>query len=79
MSWWNPWETIAVLRDSVAHYKVLQDSYEQRIKKFEFTQKENEREIRLLEKELKEAKAALAGASKNDTRDSKGRFTKAKK
>ena len=79
MSWWNPWETIAILRDSVAHYKVLQDSYEEKIKKFEFTKKENEREIRMLEAELKAAKTALAAAGKNDVRDSKGRFTKAKK
>ena len=79
MSWWNPWETIAILRDSVANYKVMQESYEQRIKKFEFTKKENEREIRMLEAELKAVKAQLAEAVKNDTRDDKGRFTKAKK
>lgn len=79
MSWWNPWETIAILRNNVAHYKVLQESYEEKIKKFEFTKKENEREIRMLEAELKAVKAQLAEAVKNDTRDDKGRFTKAKK
>ena len=62
-------------------------------KKLESIKKENERELDLLEfdlGELKEAFAklhertvglekALAEASKNDTRDGKGRFTKAKK
>lgn len=61
-------------------------------KKLEYLKKENERELDLLELdlgELKEAFAklqdqtaglekALAEASKNDTRDGKGRFTKAK-
>jgi hypothetical protein len=47
--------------------------------KLRFTIKENEREIKLLSKELQVTKAALAEASKNDTRDTKGRFTKAKK
>lgn len=79
MSWWNPWATIAALKDSVENLRLTAGAYEARIKKLEFAKKENEREIRLLEKELKEAKAALAEASKNDTRDSKGRFTKAKK
>jgi DNA repair ATPase RecN len=63
------------------------------IEELEFTKKENERELDLIEfdlGELKEAFAklhertiglekALAEASKNDTRDGKGRFTKAKK
>jgi predicted nucleic acid-binding Zn-ribbon protein len=49
------------------------------IKGLEFSKKENEREIKLLDKELQTTKAALAEASKNDTRDTKGRFTKAKK
>ena len=49
------------------------------IEKLEFTNKENSREIGLLEAELKATKAALVEASKNDTRDNKGRFTKAKK
>lgn len=79
MSWWNPWAEARELRDCVAHYRVLRDSYEEKIKKFEFTKKENEREIRMLEAELKAVKAQLAEAVKNDTRDSKGRFTKAKK
>jgi predicted nucleic acid-binding Zn-ribbon protein len=49
------------------------------IKGLEFSKRENEREIKLLDKELQTTKAALAEASKNDTRDTKGRFTKAKK
>jgi uncharacterized coiled-coil protein SlyX len=49
------------------------------IKGLEFTNRENEREIKLLGSALKVAKASLAEASKNDTRDTKGRFTKAKK
>lgn len=79
MSWWNPWGTIAILKDNVANLHVLRDVLEERIKKLEFTKKENEREIRLLEAELKEMRSKLADASKNDTRDTKGRFTKAKK
>jgi hypothetical protein len=49
------------------------------IKGLEFTNRENEREIKLLASALKVAKASLAVASKNDTRDTKGRFTKVKK
>lgn len=49
------------------------------IKELEFSKRENEREIKLLGSALKVAKASLAEASKNDTRDTKGRFTKAKK
>jgi prefoldin subunit 5 len=79
MSWWNPWATIAILKDNVANLQVLREVLEERIKKLEFTKKENEREIRLLEAELKETRSKLAEASKNDTRDTKGRFTKAKK
>ena len=79
MAWYNPWGTIAALEDTVVILKVVVSKYEEQIKKHEFVKKENEREIKLLEKDLKEAKAALAEASKNDTRDTKGRFTKAKK
>jgi cell division protein FtsB len=79
MAWYNPWAVIATLKDNVANLNVVVSKYEEQIKKLEFTKKENEREIKLLEKDLKEAKAALAEASKNDTRDTKGRFTKAKK
>lgn len=79
MSWWNPWATIATLKDTVENLRLTVGAYEARIKKLEFAKKENEREIKVLEAELKATKAALAEASKNDTRDNKGRFTKAKK
>ena len=63
------------------------------LEELEFTKKENERELDLLEFDLAELKdafaklhertvgleKALAEASKNDTRDGNGRFTKAKK
>lgn len=79
MSWWNPWATIAALKDSVENLRLTVGAYEARIKKLEFTKTENEAEINMLEKALKAVKAQLAEAVKNDTRDSKGRFTKAKK
>lgn len=79
MAWYNPWATIAALKDSVENLRLTVGAYEVRLKKLEFTKKENEREIRVLEAELKTTKAALEAARKNDTRDSKGRFTKAKK
>ena len=79
MSWWNPWATIAALKDSVENLRLTVGAYEARIKKLEFTKTENEAEINMLERTLKATKAALEEASKNDKRDTKGRFTKAKK
>jgi cell division protein FtsB len=79
MAWYNPWGELRELRYSVTVYNDLLGSQSKQMEKLRFTQKENEREIKLLEKELKEAKAALELAQKNDTRDTKGRFTKAKK
>lgn len=77
MLWWNPWARVRELELIQREYQVAEDVLRGRIKKLEFINKENEREIKVLEDSLKEAKATLAQASKNDTRDSKGRFTKA--
>jgi chromosome segregation ATPase len=100
MAWYNPWGEIDELKAKLAaaeqtyirltkHIEELESVKE----KLEFTNKENERELDLLEFDLGELKEtfaklhertvglekALAEASKNDTRDGKGRFTKAKK
>ena len=79
MAWYNPWGELRELRHSVKVYDELLSSQSKQMEKLRFTQKENEREIKLLEKDLKAAKASLELAQKNDTRDNKGRFTKAKK
>jgi septal ring factor EnvC (AmiA/AmiB activator) len=79
MAWYNPWGEARELRVKLAEAEKTYVKLTKQIKELEFTKKENEREIGLLEKDLKATKAALAEASKNDTRDTKGRFTKAKK
>lgn len=78
MAWYNPWAEARELKSIVAEYRAQVGILDRQIKKLEFSKRENEREIDVLETELKAAKAALAEAVKNDTRDSKGRFTKAK-
>lgn len=93
MSWWNPWGELRELRHSVKVYDDLLKSQSKVMEKLRFTKGENEREIKLLEKELKGLKEVMSGlqkqteelekaldvAQKNDKRDTKGRFTKAKK
>ena len=100
MAWYNPWGEIDELKAKLVAAEPIYVRLTKQIKelesvkeKLEFTNKENERELDLLEfdlGELKEAFAklhertvglekALAEASKNDTRDGKGRFVKAKK
>jgi chromosome segregation ATPase len=93
MAWYNPWGEIAELKAKLAAAEQTYIRLTKHIEELEFTKKENERELDLIEfdlGELKEAFAklhertiglekALAEASKNDTRDGKGRFTKAKK
>ena len=79
MSIFNPWKEVRELKAALADAERMYQKLDSYINKLEFTNKENSREIRLLEDELKATRAALAEASKNDTRDSKGRFTKAKK
>lgn len=100
MAWYNPWGEIDELKTKLVAAEITYVRLTKQIKglesvkeKLEFTNKENERELDLLEfdlGELKEAFAklhertvdlekALAEASKNDTRDGKGRFVKAKK
>lgn len=83
MAWWNPWGEIRELEKRlVENYTNTEKTLARMIdenNKLKLTKKENEREIALLEKELKEAKSRLTEAMKNDTRDTKGRFTKAKK
>lgn len=79
MSIFNPWGEVRDLRHSIKVYDELLSGQSKQMVKLRFTIKENEREIKLLSKELQVTKAALAEASKNDTRDTKGRFTKAKK
>ena len=93
MAWYNPWGEIDELKAKLAAAEPTYVRLTKQIEELEFTKKENERELDLLEfdlGELKEAFAklhertvglekALAEASKNDTRDGKGRFTKAKK
>lgn len=72
MSIFNPWKEVRELKAELANAERMYQKLDAHIKKLEFANKENIREIKLLE-------AALAEASKNDVRDSKGRFTKAKK
>jgi hypothetical protein len=79
MSIFNPWGEVRDLRHSIKVYDELLGSQSKQMEKLRFTIKENEREIKLLGSALRIAKASLAEASKNDTRDTKGRFTKAKK
>ena len=93
MAWYNPWGEIDELKAKLAAAEQTHIRLTKHIEKLEFIKRENERELDLIEfdlGELKEAFAklhertvglekALAEASKNDTRDGKGRFTKAKK
>jgi chromosome segregation ATPase len=93
MAWYNPWGEIDELKAKLAAAEQTYIRLTKHIEELEFTKKENERELDLIEfdlGELKEAFAklhertiglekALAEASKNDTRDGKGRFTKVKK
>ena len=79
MSIFNPWKEVRELKVKLAEAEKTYVKLTKQIEKLEFTNRENSREINVLENELKATKAALAEASKNDTRDSKGRFTKAKK
>ena len=93
MPWYNPWGEIDELKAKLVAAEPIYVRLTKQIEELEFTKKENERELDLLEfdlGELKEAFAklhertvglekALAEASKNDTRDGNGRFVKAKK
>lgn len=79
MSIFNPWGEVRELKAKLAEAEKTYVKLTKQIEKLEFTNKENSREINVLENELKATKAALAEASKNDVRDNKGRFTKAKK
>lgn len=79
MSIFNPWGEVRVLKERLVEAEKTYVKLTKQVKELEFAKKENEREIKVLEADLKTAKAALAEASKNDTRDSTGRFTKAKK
>ena len=79
MGIFNPWGEVRELKVKLAEAEKTYVKLTKQIAKLEFTKTENEAEINLLEQSLKATKAALAEASKNDTRDTKGRFTKAKK
>jgi chromosome segregation ATPase len=93
MAWYNPWGEIDELKVKLAAAEQTYIRLTKHIEELEFTKKENERELDLIEFDLGELKEtyaklhertiglekALAEASKNDTRDGKGRFTKAKK
>jgi len=93
MAWYNPWGEIDELKAKLAAAEQTYIRLTKHIEELEFTKKENEREIdelgssldrlRAMHQDLKKDTAALekalAEASKNDTRDGKGRFTKAKK
>ena len=79
MGIFNPWGEVRELKVKLAEAEKTYIKLTKQIAKLEFTKTENEAEINLLEQSLKATKAALAEASKNDTRDTKGRFTKAKK
>ena len=72
MAWYNPWAEARELKVKLAEAEKTYVKLTKQIAKLEFTKTENEAEITLLE-------AALKEASKNDVRDNKGRFTKAKK
>ena len=79
MGIFNPWKEVRELKAKLAEAEKTYIKLTKQIEKLEFTNKENTREIKMLEAALKSTKAALVEASKNDTRDNKGRFTKAKK
>ena len=79
MGIFNPWKEVRELKAKLAEAEKTYVKLTKQIEKLEFANKENSREINMLENELKATKAALVEASKNDTRDDKGRFTKAKK
>lgn len=79
MSIFNPWGEVRELKARLVEAEKTYVKLAKQVKELEFSKKENEREIEVLEADLKAAKTALAAASKNDTRDSTGRFTKAKK
>ena len=93
MAWYNPWGEIDELKAKLAAAEQTHIRLTKHIEELEFINKENEREIdelgssldwlRAMHQDLKKDTAALekalAEASKNDTRDGKGRFTKAKK
>lgn len=79
MNIFNPWKEARELRVKLAEAEKTYLKMAKQIEKLEFTKTENEAEIKLLEQALKVTKAQLEEASKNDVRDSKGRFTKAKK
>lgn len=72
MSIFNPWKEVRELKAKLTEAEKTYVKLTKQIAKLEFIQTENEAEIKLLE-------AALKEAQKNDVRDSKGRFTKAKK
>lgn len=72
MSIFNPWKEVRELKAKLTEAEKTYVKLTKQIAKLEFIQTENEAEIKLLE-------AALKEASKNDVRDNKGRFTKAKK
>lgn len=72
MSIFNPWGEVRELKARLVEAEKTYVKLAKQVKELEFSKKENEREIKVLE-------AALAEARKNDTRDSTGRFTKAKK
>jgi chromosome segregation ATPase len=79
MSIFNPWGEVRELKARLVEAEKTYVKLAKQVKELEFSKKENEREIEVLEADLKAAKTALAEASKNDTRDTKGRFAKAKK
>jgi predicted RNase H-like nuclease (RuvC/YqgF family) len=72
MSIFNPWGEVRELKARLVEAEKIYVELTKQIKELTFSKKENEREIEVL-------KATLAEARKNDTRDSTGRFTKAKK
>ena len=72
MSIFNPWKEVRELKAKLTEAEKTYVKLTKQIAKLEFTKTENEAEITLLEAALKEAR-------KNDVRDNKGRFTKAKK
>jgi chromosome segregation ATPase len=92
MSWYNPWGEARELRAKLVEAERTYVRLKKHIEELEFAKKENERELDLLEFDLGELKEtfaklqkrtddlekALAEASKNDIRDDKGRFRKAK-
>lgn len=79
MSIFNPWGEVRRLKAELEEARKTYAKLTKQIERLEFANKENGREINILENKLKELKVALDEASKNDVRDSKGRFTKAKK